>query len=117
MFTISRKTKENISLTVSIACLLISALWLIFYVTFDPNTNLSDVSAFHFLMWFSSVLFGGLIGVCIVPAVTAIVGIFSAANYFRSDRPALRVGSHVILISHGVLTVILGVFITISVTC
>ena len=73
MFTISRKTKENISLTVSIACLLISALWLIFYVTFDPHTNLSDVSAFHFLMWFSSVLFGGLIGVCIVPAVTASV--------------------------------------------
>ena len=114
MFSISRKVKENISLTVSIACLLISALWLIFYMTFDPHTNLSDVSAFHFLMWFSSVLFGGLIGVCIVPAVTAIVGFFSAANYFHSDRPALRVVSRVVLISQGVLTVATAVVILIT---
>ena len=114
MFTISRKTKENICLAVSMACILISALWLIFYVTFDPHTNLSDVSAFHFLMWFSSVLFGGLISVCIVPAVTAIVGFFSAANYFRSDRPALRVVSRVVLISQGVLTVATAVVILIT---
>lgn len=111
MFTISRKTKENIGLVVSMVCILISALWLIFYMTFDPHTNLSDVSAFHFLMWFSSVLFGGLVGVCIVPAVTAIVGFFSAANYFRSDRPAFRVISRAALISQGVLTVATAAFI------
>ena len=116
MISISQKTKENISLAVSMVCILISALWLIFYMTFDPHTNLSDVSAFHFLMWFSSVLFGGLVGVCIVPAVTAIVGFFSASNYLRSDRPALRRISAVTLILQGVLLASTAVFILLSLT-
>lgn len=38
MFTISRKIKENISLTVSLACLLISALWTYYHATCMAGT-------------------------------------------------------------------------------
>ena len=118
MFTISRKAKENISLSVSAACLLISALWIVFHATFTGSTNLSDTTGFHWVMILLSLPFGGLFyGTYIAPAVAVLAGFFSAANYFRSDRPAIRTVSRVTLIAQAALTVALGVFITIAVTC
>ena len=117
MLTISRKNKENICLIVSVACLLISALWIVYHTTFTGNTNLSEMTGFHGVMLILSVPFGGLIGPFVAPAVVTLVGFFNTANYFRSDRPALRTVSRVALIAQGVLTVALAVVITISLTC
>jgi hypothetical protein len=118
MFTISQKAKENISLTVSLACLLISALWIVFHATLTGNTNLSDTTGFHWIMILLSLPFGGIFyGTYIAPAVAVLAGFFSAANYFRSDRPAIRTVSRVTLIAQAAMTVALGVFITIAVTC
>jgi hypothetical protein len=38
MVSITQKTRENISLTVSIACLLISALWTYYHATCTAGT-------------------------------------------------------------------------------
>ena len=116
MISISRKAKENISLTVSLACLLISALWIVYHATLTGNTNLSEMTGFHGVMLILSVPFGGLVGPFVAPAVAVLVGFFSAANYFRSDRPALRTVSRVTLIAQGILTASLAVFITLALT-
>ena len=117
MFSISRKAKETISLTVSIACLLISALWIYYHATLTGDTNLSELTGFHLIMWGSSLPFGGFfLGPYIAPAVAALVGFFSIANYWHTDRPAIRTVSRVTLIAHGILTVTLAVFIVIALT-
>jgi hypothetical protein len=114
MFSISRKNKENICLTVSIACLLISALWIYYHATFTSGTNLTS---FYVIMWGSSLPFGGMfLGPYIAPAVAALVGFFSTANYWRTDRPTLRTVSRVTLIAQGILTAALAVFITLALT-
>ena len=114
MFSISRKVKENISLTVSVACLLISALWTYYHATCTAGTPLTG---FYVIMWGSSLPFGGLfLGPYIAPAVAALVGFFSISNYWHTDRPTVRVTSRVILIAQGVLTVALAVFITLVLT-
>ncbi len=110
MFTISRKTKENISLTVSLACLLISALWTYYHATCTGGTPLTG---FYVMMWGSSLPFGGMfLGPYVAPAVAALAGFFSIANYWHTDRPALRTVSRVMLITQGVLTAALAVFTT-----
>ena len=117
MISISRKAKETISLTVSLACLLISALWIVFHATFTGSTNLSDTTGFHWVMILLSLPFGGFfLGPYIAPAVAALVGFFSTANYWHTDRPALRTVSRVTLIAQGVLTAALAVFITLALT-
>lgn len=118
MITISRRTREAISLTVSTACLLISALWIVFHATLTGNTNLADTTGFHWMMILLSLPFGGIFyGTYIAPAVAVLTGFFSAANYFRSDRPAIRTVSRVTLFAQATLTVALGVFIAVAVTC
>lgn len=115
MFSISRKAKETISLTVSIACLLISTLWIYYHATLTGDTNLSELTGFHLIMWGSSLPFGGFfLGPYIAPAVAALAGFFSTANYWHTDRPALRTVSRVTLIVQGVLTAALAVFITLA---
>ena len=117
MFTISQKAKETISLTVSIACLLISALWIYYHATLTGDTNLSELTGVHLIMWGSSLPFGGFfLGPYIAPAVAALVGFFSTANYWHTDRPALRTVSRVMLIAQGILTAALAVFITLALT-
>jgi hypothetical protein len=117
MISFSQKTRENISLTVSIACLLISALWIYYHATLTGDTNLSELTGFHLIMWGCSLPFGGLfLGPYVAPAVAALAGFFSASNYFRSDRPGLRSVSRIALIAQGGLTVALAVFITVAVT-
>lgn len=117
MFSISRKNKENICLTVSLACLLISALWIYYHATLTGDTNLSELTGFHLIMWGSSLPFGGFfLGPYIAPAVAVLAGFLSAANYFRSDRSMIRTVSRVTLIAQGVLTVTLAVFIVIALT-
>ena len=117
MFSISRKTKEHISLTVSMACLLISALWIYYHATLTGDTNLSELTGFYVIMWGSSLPFGGFfLGPYIAPAVAALVGFFSTANYWHTDRPAIRTVSRVALIAHGILIVTLAVFIVIALT-
>ena len=116
MFSITRKTKENISLTVSLAGLLISVLWLAYHMTLTANTNLSDMTVFHGVMLLLSVPFGGLLGPVIAPAVASLTGFFSTANYWHTDRPNLRTVSRVALIAQGVLTVALAVFVTVALT-
>ena len=114
MISISRKANENISLTVSLACLLISALWIYYHATCMAGTPLTG---FYVVMWGSSLPFGGLfLGPYVAPAVAALAGFFSASNYFRSDRPGLRSVSRIALIAQGGLTVALAVFITVAVT-
>ena len=114
MFSISRKAKETISLTVSIACLLISALWIVFHATCTAGTPLTG---FYVIMWGSSLPFGGFfLGPYIAPAVAALVGFLSIANYWHTDRPALRTVSRVMLITQGVLTAALAVLITLALT-
>ena len=114
MITISRRTREAISLTVSIACLLISALWIYYHATCTAGTPLTG---FYVIMWGSCLPFGGFfLGPYIAPAVAVLAGFFSTANYWHTDRPALRTVSRVTLIAQGVLTVALGVFITIALT-
>ena len=117
MFSISRKAKETISLTVSLACLLISALWIYYHATLTGDTNLSELTGFYVIMWGSSLPFGGLLlGPYVAPAVATLVGFFSTSNYWHTDRPALRTVSRVTLIAHGILTVTLAVFIVIALT-
>lgn len=117
MFSISRKAKETISLTVSVACLLISALWIYYHATLTGDTNLSDLTGFYVIMWGSSLPFGGFfLGPYIAPAVAALVGFLSIANYWHTDRPALRTVSRVMLIVQGILTASLAVFITLALT-
>ena len=114
MFSISRKAKETISLTVSLACLLISALWIYYHATYTAGTPLTG---FYVIMWGSSLPFGGLLlGPYVAPAVAALVGFFSTANYWHTDRPALRTVSRVTLIVPGTLTAALAVFITLVLT-
>ena len=114
MFTISRKAKENISLTVSLACLLISALWAYYHATCTAGTPLTG---FYVIMWGSSLPFGGMfLGPYIAPAVAALAGFFSTANYWHTDRPTLRAVSRVTLIAHGILTAALAVFIILALT-
>ena len=115
MFTISQKAKENISLTVSLACLLISALWIYYHATCMAGTP--PLTGFYVVMWGSSLPFGGVfLGPYIAPAVAALAGFFSIANYWHTDRPALRTVSRVTLIAQGVLTASLAVFITLALT-
>ena len=117
MISISRKAKETISLTVSMACLLISALWIYYHATLTGDTNLSELTGFHLIMWGSSLPFGGFfLGPYVAPAVAALAGFFSTSNYWHTDRPALRTVSRVTLIAHGILTVTLAVFIVIALT-
>ena len=114
MFSISRKAKETISLTVSIACLLISALWIYYHATCTAGTPLTG---FYVIMWGSSLPFGGLLlGPYVAPAVATLVGFFSTANYWHTDRHGLRTVSRVMLIAQGVLTAALAVFITLVLT-
>ena len=114
MFTISQKTKENISLIVSLACLLISALWTYYHATCTAGTPLT---VFYVVMWGISLPFGGMfLGPYIAPAVAALAGFFSTANYWHTDRPALRAVSRVTLIAHGILTAALAVFIILALT-
>ena len=117
MFTISRKAKETISLIVSVACLLISALWIYYHATLTGDTNLSELTGFYVIMWGSSLPFGGFfLGPYIAPAVAVLVGFFSTPNYWHTDRPALRTVSRVTLIAQGILTAALAVFITLALT-
>ena len=117
MFTFSRKAKETISLTVSLACLLISALLTYYHATLTGDTNLSELTGFYVIMWGSSLPFGGMfLGPNIAPAVAALAGFFSTANYWHTDRPFLRAVSRVTLIAHGILTAALAVFITLALT-
>ena len=117
MFTISRKAKETISLTVSIACLLISALWIYYHATLTGDTNLSELTGFHLIMWGSSLPFGGFfLGPYIAPAVAALVGFLSIANYWHTDHSVVRTISRVTLIAQGILTAALAVFITLALT-
>ena len=114
MFSISRKVKENISLTVSVACLLISALWIYYHATCTASTPLTG---FYVIMWGSSLPFGGLfLGPYIAPAVAALIGFFSISNYWHTDRHGLRTVSRVVLIAQSILTVALAVFITLVLT-
>lgn len=114
MFTISRKAKETISLTVSLACLLISALWIYYHATCTAGTPLTG---FYVVMWGSSLPFGGMfIGPYVAPAVAALVGFLSTANYWHTDRHGLRTVSRVMLIAQGVLTASLVVFIILGLT-
>ena len=114
MISISRKAKENISLTVSLACLLISALWTYYHATCTAGTPLIG---FYVVMWGISLPFGGMhLGPYIAPAVAALAGFFSTANYWHTDRPALRAVSRVTLIAHGILTAALAVFIILALT-
>ena len=114
MFTISRKAKENISLTVSLACLLISSLWIYYHATCTAGTPLTG---FYVIMWGSSLPFGGFfLGPYIAPAVAALAGFFSTSNYWQTDRPTLRAVSRVTLIAQGILTASLAVFITLALT-
>ena len=114
MFSISRKTKENVSLTVSIAFLLLTALWIAYYATFPAP---SDPIGFHIsMMLFIGALGGGRIGLYVLTAVTVLAGFLSAANYFRSDRPAVRTASRVILAIQGILTVALAVCVAVAFT-
>ena len=114
MFTFSRKAKETISLTVSIACLLISALWTYYHATCTSGTPLTG---FYIIMWGSSLPFGGMfLGPYLAPAVVALAGFFSTSNYWHTDRPTLRAVSRVTLIAHGILTAALAVFITLALT-
>ena len=114
MISISQKAKENVSLIVSFACLLISALWTYYHATCTAGTPLTG---FYVVMWGSSLPFGGMfIGPYAAPAVTSLVGFFSASNYLRSDRPALRRISAVTLILQGVLLASIAVFILLSLT-
>ena len=114
MFTISRKAKENISLTVSLACLLISALWIYYHATCTAGTPLTG---FYVVMWGSSLPFGGIfIGPYVAPAVAALVGFLSTANYWHTDSHGLRTVSRVMLIAQGVLTAALVVFIILGLT-
>jgi hypothetical protein len=48
--------------------------------------------------------------------VAALVGFFSTANYWRTDRPTLRTVSRVTLIAQGILTAALAVFIALALT-
>lgn len=117
MISISRKIKENICLTVSLACLLISALWTYYHATLTGDTNLSELTGFYVIMWGSSLPFGGFfLGPYIAPAVAALVGFFSTSNYWHTDRPAIRTVSRITLIAQGALTVALALFITVSLT-
>ena len=114
MFSISRKAKETISLTVSLACLLISALWAYYHATCTAGTPLTG---FYVIMWGSSLPFGGFfLGPYIAPAVAVLAGFFSTSNYRHTDRPTLRAVSRVTLIAQGVLTAALAVFITLALT-
>ena len=114
MISISRKAKENISLTVSLACLLISALWIYYHATCMAAPPLTG---FYVVMWGSSLPFGGFfLGPYIAPAVSALAGFFSTSNYWHTDRPTLRAVSRVTLIAHGILTAALAVFITLALT-
>ena len=114
MISISRKAKETISLTVSLACLLISALWIYYHATCMAGTPLTG---FYVVMWGSSLPFGGFfLGPYVAPAVAALAGFFSTSNYWHTDRPALRTVSRVTLIAQGVLTAALAVFITLALT-
>ena len=117
MFTITQKAKENISLTVSSACLLISALWIYYHATLTGDTNLSELTGFHLIMWGISLPFGGMfLGPYVAPAVAALAGFFSTSNYWHTNRPALRTVSRVTLIAHGILTAALAVFIILALT-
>lgn len=117
MVSITQKTRENISLAVSSACLLISALWIYYHATLTGDTNLSELTGFYVIMWGSSLPFGGFfLGSYIAPAVAALAGFFSTANYWHTDRPFLRAVSRVTLIAHGILTAALAVFITLVLT-
>jgi hypothetical protein len=117
MVSITPKTRENISLAVSSACLLISALWIYYHATLTGDTNLSELTGFHLIMWGSSLPFGGMfLGPYIAPAVAALAGFFSTSNYWHTDRPTLRAVSRVTLIAHGILTAALAVFITLALT-
>ena len=112
MISFSPRTKENISLTVSLACLLISALWTYYHATCTAGTPLTG---FYVIMWGSSLPFGGMfLGPYVAPAVAALAGFFSTSNYWHTDRPTLRAVSRVILIAHGILTAALTVFITLA---
>ena len=114
MVSISQKTKENISLTVSLACLLISALWTYYHATCTAGTPLTG---FYVIMWGSSLPFGGMfLGPYIASAVAALAGFFSTANYWHTDRPTLRAVSRVTLIAHGILTAALAFFIILALT-
>ena len=114
MFTISRKAKENICLTVSIACLLISALWTYYHATCTAGTPLTG---FYVTMWGFSLPFGGVfLGPYIAPAVFVLVGFFNTANFWHTDRPTVRIMSRVTLIAQGVLTVALAACITVALT-
>ena len=117
MVSITQKTRENISLAVSSACLLISALWIYYHATLTGDTNLSDLTGFYVIMWGSSLPFGGFfLGPYIAPAVAALVGFLSISNYWHTDRPALRTVSRVMLITQGALTAALAVLITLALT-
>ena len=114
MFTISRKAKENISLTVSLACLLISSLWIYYHATCTAGTPLTG---FYVIMWGSSLPFGGFfLGPYIAPAVSALAGFFSTSNYWQTDRPILRAVSRMTLIAQGILTAALAVLIALALT-
>ncbi len=117
MISISQKAKENVSLTVSAACLLISALWIYYHATLTGDTNLSELTGFHAIMMVCSLPFGGLIGPYVAPALAALAGFFSTFNYWSSDRRPVRTVSRVALSAQGVLTVALTVFIVIALTC
>ena len=117
MVSITQKTRENISLAISSACLLISALWIYYHATLTGDTNLSELTGFYVIMWGSSLPFGGFfLGPYIAPAVAALAGFFSTSNYWHTDRPTLRAVSRVTLIAHGILTAALAVFITLALT-
>ena len=114
MVSITQKTRENISLAVSSACLLISALWTYYHATCTTGTPLTG---FYVIMWGSSLPFGGFfLGSYIGPAVAALAGFFSTAHYWHTDRPFLRAVRRVTLIAHGILTAALAVFITLALT-
>ncbi|MBQ4111825.1 MAG: hypothetical protein IJD38_03405 [Clostridia bacterium] len=117
MISIPQKAKENISLTVSLVCFLISALWTYYHATCTAGTPLAG---FYVVMWGISLPFGGMFigpyAAPAAPAVSSLVGFFSASNYLRSDRPALRRISAVTLILQGVLLASIAVFILLSLT-
>lgn len=113
MISPSVKAGEVVCLITSTVCLILSVFWIVFFATFRGS---QDLSAFYILMLGLCLPFGPSIGPFAAAATAVLVGFLSAFNIFRSDRPAIRAASRILLITQGIMTVVWIVVIAVPLT-